>query len=201
MAATFYVVHSGKTKGIHGSWLDMKRNADNVSNAVFAKFSMYHEALHFLDHGVYPWKGDIETVHVFIKSISPISYNIYDTRTMKVTTKSLPEEWKHRTENTCSLLALSDALELCSTALPKEHPIVIHFDFPHSYPYNCVTKWITTWEKTQWIKRDGRVVGDRPLLQIISEQRRALPNVHYCYHKNVDNILGIDGFIIASNSL
>ena len=65
----------------------------------------------------------------------------------------------HTTNNRMELLAVSQALEWISEIHAHESPIVTD----SRYVFDGVTKWIFTWRKNNWKKKDGSSVANKDL--------------------------------------
>jgi len=199
-SSEYYAVHSGTKVGIYNSWPEVLEQIDGISNAVYRKCSKIEIAEHVVQHGVLPWKENLETIHIFIFEHERM-YSIYfDCFGVKNIVEKVPEEWgeKYGELSLSSLLAVSKCLEMCAT---QKHllnsPIIIHFQY--HFAYSCLTKWIACWKKNCWSTKS--IEPYKNLLLIIDEQRNKLPNVHFDMVPNRNIVSGIAGFQKAKKQL
>ncbi len=93
---------------------------------------------------------------------------------------------KAPTNQLAELYAIARAMEVCvADSLVRNQTILLYTD--SRYSINCLTKWITTWEKNRWILTNGHPVKHQALIKSMKEQMNHL-NITFCHvagHKGI----------------
>lgn len=76
-----------------------------------------------------------------------------------------PFNLEHPTNQRAELLAIYRALLTCIRHEWQQHPVHIYSD--SEYAIKCVTVWVATWNKNNWITTTGKPVLNQDLIKAI----------------------------------
>jgi len=182
MAQKFYVVWSGRQRGVFTDWATTQQSVDKYPGARFKSFPSRAEAEHALRAGSHAFirrkanttksskpedaaTSAAETTQSFDVSIycdgtcEPNPGNA-GSGVVVYREGALSQLWyglynPQGTNNTAELNALHQALRMAEDEIKAGHSVEIRSD--SMYSINCVCSWAPGWEKRGWKKAGGEI--------------------------------------------
>jgi ribonuclease HI len=224
---SYYVVREGRNPGIYHTWEECKLQVDGFKGPVYKKFNNYEDAYNFfrgyqnqqglLGHTNY---GDVNAVNsesVEIYTDGACCNNGYsnaqagigvffgdaDPRNIsEALPRNLIEEGHYPTNQLAELYAIARAMEVCiADHSIRTKPIILHTD--SKYSINCLTRWITTWEKNCWFLTNGKPVKHQALLRAMKLQTQNLNIIfrHVAGHRGIHGNERADSLAVEGASM
>lgn len=202
--SNFYAVYSGRVPGIYYTWDECKEQVNGFKKPQYKKFTNYNDALQYMkDPNSLPKSStqsqtvgpssfvgnsnasnttEIYTDGACLYNGSPqakagIGIFFGDGSPRNVSDpvpNGLVEADCYPTNQLAELYAISRAMEICiADASIRNSNIIIYTD--SKYGINCLTRWITAWEKNHWIlSSSGKPVKHQNLLKCMKIQMSQL---------------------------
>ncbi len=191
----WYAVRSGRNPGIYNNWGECKLQVDGFKGPVYKKFTNYDDAHQFLRSGT--TKNTREEI-THVNEINQEAVELYtdgacfnngyptaqagigvffgDNNPRNISDPlpcNLVQNGDYPTNQVAELYAIARAMEVCLAEHSiRTKPIILYTD--SKYSINCLTRWISTWEKNCWILTNGKAVKHQHLLRAMKLQMQNL---------------------------
>lgn len=205
----YYSVRHGRNPGIYNSWAECKAQVDGFKGPIYKKFLNYDDAYDFFrgtlvktsssktsiiqnNQRIEKMNDKIpETVVIYTDGAclnngyqnaqAGIGVFFGDNNPRNISDPipcNLVENGQYPTNQLAELYAIARAMEVCiANDCIRTKPIILYTD--SKYSINCLTRWISTWEKNCWFLTNGKPVKHRGLLQAMKLQ---MQNLNIIFH-------------------